>query len=335
MVVDMNGNLLVSDDANQSNLLQICPNGNISTILRIRCCAVTVDSLGNVYCASYRAVHKIFPDDSHEVIAGKEDNQGDRDGPCSQSLFNQIFGIAVSKDGTDIFVSETMKHVIRRIKDGNVTTFAGTYGKSGRTDGPIGVANFSNPRHLCLDSHGNLFVADNSNCLIRKVDSDGNVTTFAGSLKGFQDGLGKLSALSLPNGLSIDSKDNIFVADLGNHRIRKITPDGQVTTYLGRERGYQDGREGVLVCYPFSVAVGFHGKLYFSDDNGLRVISPIRWTIYTHGGFSQEFRDRVRSVIMLSLRDSFGYFRHPQSPFSQVPKDLMFLMFGMLAELEV
>src|SRR5436309_1234875 len=109
------------------------------------------------------------------------------------------------------------------------TTVAGTPGGFGSSDGPGNSAQFSEPRSVAVDSNGNLFVADTYNHTIRKITAGGIVTTLAGSANsaGSTDGTGSNARFNFPRGIATDSLGNVFVADTGNHTIRKITASGE------------------------------------------------------------------------------------------------------------
>lgn len=105
-------------------------------------------------------------------------------------------------------------------------TFAGD-GNIGYADGPARRARFADPYGLALDSAGNLYVADGGdNNRIRKITPDGTTTTLAGSTEGFADGQGAAASFNTPSGLAVDGAGNVYVADTGNHAIRKISAQG-------------------------------------------------------------------------------------------------------------
>jgi sugar lactone lactonase YvrE len=163
-----------------------------------------------------------------------------------------------------------------------VSTVAGG-GRSGDLDGTGGVngtAEFRNPNGVAADSAGNLYVADYSNARIRKIDAAGVVTTLAGNgTPGFADGTGGRSGTAEfngPFGVAVDSSGNVFVADSGNNRIRKIDPSGNVTTVAGDgTSGFLDGAAvSARFWAPFGVAVSATGVLYVADraNNKIRMI---------------------------------------------------------------
>jgi len=174
---------------------------------------------------------------------------GDRDGFRTEAQWN--IGSDIVPDGTggywliessviDYAIPGPGNHRLRHIDaNGLVTTVAGA--EAGNIDGPGNVARFSTPSAVVRDSKGNLFIVDRTGHRIRKVDLSGNVSTFAGSGRGYRDGVGPTARFDVPMDLAFDASDNLYVADWFNLRIRKITPQGVVSTYSGSERGSRDG----------------------------------------------------------------------------------------------
>jgi NHL repeat len=123
-----------------------------------------------------------------------------------------------------------------------------------------------------VDEFGNLFLTDNN--LIRKVDALGNASIVAGSDDpGFADGVGRTALFAYPAGVAVDKRGNLFVADTGNHRIRKIDPDGQVTTSAGNgQPGYADGiGTAAQFHFPLGVTVDGDGNVYVADRSNRRI----------------------------------------------------------------
>ena len=159
-----------------------------------------------------------------------------------------------------------------------VTPLAGD-GRIGARDGAAAQAQFADPYGLAWDPHGMLYVSDGGdNDRIRVLRADGSVATLAGGVEGFQDGQGAAARFNTPSGLALDTVGNLYVADTGNHAIRKVTPAGVVTTLAGTGRpGYRDG-PGAQAQFdgPMSVAIDGAGRVIVADayNDRVRAIAP-------------------------------------------------------------
>jgi sugar lactone lactonase YvrE len=166
--------------------------------------------------------------------------------------------------------------MIRKITPaGLVTTVAGS--TSGFADGTGTAARFSGPQGLAVDSTGNIYVADTNNFKIRKITPDGVVSTLAGSTYGFADGIGINASFKHIFGVSVDSTGNVYVADTYNNMIRKITPDGVVSTLAGSTPGSTDATgTNAKFNSPNGLAVDSIGNVYVADsgNNKIRKITP-------------------------------------------------------------
>ena len=159
-----------------------------------------------------------------------------------------------------------------------ISTVAGD-GLPGSVNGNGRQARFADPFGVAADAAGNLYVADGGDAnTIRKIDTLGVTSLFAGSIEGYAEGAGKMAAFNTPSGMAFDRKGNLFVADTGNNAIRKITPEGVVSTWAGTGlAGYQDGR-GPAAQFngPLGVAVAPDGTIYVADsyNDRIRRIAP-------------------------------------------------------------
>jgi sugar lactone lactonase YvrE len=156
---------------------------------------------------------------------------------------------------------------------GRVSTIAGD-GLPGAGDGSARRTRFADPFGVALDKDGNLYVADGGgNNSIRKIDLAGTTTTLAGSEEGYAEGSGKAAAFNTPSGLAVDAAGNLYVADTGNNAIRKISPQGVVSTLAGDGlAGDKDGK-GAAAQFngPIGVAVDAAGVVYVSDTYNDRI----------------------------------------------------------------
>lgn len=232
---------------------------------------IAVSPNGIVYIADrYNHTIRVFDPFLEEVstLAGKAGETGDVDGAGDVARFNEPWGICVAPDGI-IYVADTENNKIRRITpSGDVSTIAGT-GNFGTTNGPGYIATFGAPTGIEADAQGNIYIADHNTHIIRKIDQVGNVSTLAGFpyIPGDADGIGTEAQFWRPYGLTLDNEGNIIVADEWNHKIRKVTPEGVVTTIAGiGEIGLTDGQaDETRFYYPWDVTVDFEGNIYVAD----------------------------------------------------------------------
>jgi hypothetical protein len=169
------------------------------------------------------------------TLAGKARSHDSTDGTGAAAHFHFPAGAAVDSAG-NVYVADQKNFTIRKVTPaGVVTTLAGTAGMFGSADGTGTSARFDNPVRVAVDSVGNVYVADAENATIRKVTAGGVVTTVAGAvgIRGSADGTGAAARFALPSGVAVDSAGNVYVADVGNATIRKVTPGGMVTTVAG------------------------------------------------------------------------------------------------------
>jgi M6 family metalloprotease-like protein len=215
------------------------------------------------------------------LFAGMPRASGSADRVGRLARFNLPRGIAVGANGT-IFVADMGNSTIRRITpEGSVSTLAGQAGVAGSNDGEGQRARFSGAAGIVADAGGNLYVADYRNSTLRRVTPEGAVSTLAGRAGklGAKDGRGASARFKFPTGLALDSTGNLFVADRGNSTIRKVSPDGRVTTWAGiaGEPGSVDGvGNEARFSAPTGLALDPRDNLYVSDQHNstIRKITP-------------------------------------------------------------
>lgn len=217
-----------------------------------------------------------IPEPQVSTLAGSGDI-GSADGVGAAASFHNPTSLAVDALG-QVFVVDRLNNRIRKITPaGEVSTLAGG-GGLGYADGVGTSAMFRKPSGVTIDADGNLYVTDTNNHRIRKVTPEGVVTTVAGSgVIAFADGTGSAAAFSYPASAAVDPEGNIIIADTNNHRIRKMTPAGEVTTLAGTGAvGKDDGPALEATFYgPVGVTVDDAGNVYVADfgNNKFRKIS--------------------------------------------------------------
>ncbi|WP_235025407.1 NHL repeat-containing protein [Caballeronia terrestris] len=233
---------------------------------------IAADRAGNLYVADTNnsSIRKITAAGVVTTLAGTPGVSGAADGSGAAARFSYPFGIAADRAG-NVYVADSGNNTIRKITPaGVVTTLAGTAGVSGIADGSGAAAQFHIPSGIAADRAGNLYVADKSSHTIRKITAAGMVTTLAGTpgVDGSADGSGTAARFSYPVGIAADRAGNVYVADSGNHTIRKITPSGFVTTLAGTAgvSGSADGSGAAAQFYaPHDIAADHVGNLYVAD----------------------------------------------------------------------
>lgn len=291
VVIDWQGNLLIADSGNHA-IRKVTPDGMVVTLAGGR--AGNSDGAGGQ--AGFKDLFSLAfgPQDTLYIAEGEDLNTrplrirmmtstgfvstyfasmegGLRDGKLVTALFRTPVHILVTPDGS-IYVADTLNNRIRRIAiEGLVETVAGQVRRgnvAGYADGPSVDALFDGPTGIVMDEQGNLYVADSNNHVIRKVTPAGVVSTLAGNGEpGSADGMGAEARFNYPQGLAIDPAGNLYVADTANHMIRKITPEGLVSTLAGTgTAGYTEAIPSkAQFRLPMAVAVGSDGMIYVVD----------------------------------------------------------------------
>lgn len=265
---------------------------------------ITMDTNGDLLIADSfnKTIRELTPVGTNWVsttLAGSPGAQGSVDGTNSAARFGSPIGLATDSNG-EVFVADVNNNNIRKIMISGtndiVSTFAGI--GPGSADGPGPEARFWSTTGVAVDNAGDTFVADFYNNTIRRIAADGEVTTIAGlaGSSGSSDGTNSGARFYDPSGLTLDGRGNIYVTDIFNNTIRKITAAGTnwvVSTVAGRAGAPPAEEDGIgtnaFFNNPTGIAVDAHTNLYVTDSSGetIRKISPIgtNWVVTTIAGF--------------------------------------------------
>jgi sugar lactone lactonase YvrE len=295
LAVDASGNVWVADTGNQL-IRQISAGGAVTTLAGatghasfseqgdgkgtlasfFQPWAIAVDTHGTAFVtdAIHNTVRKVLSDGTVTTLAGKVRSVGAVDGAGSAATFAGLLGITVDQAGI-LYVSD--RSAVRRIDpvSGAVTTLAGQLGPlaQGSVDGTGAAARFGYLPAIAVDGAGNLYVVDSVNNNVRKITSNGVVTTLAGNagVTGSADGQGAAASFNSPQGIAVDGAGNVYVADTDNDLIRRITPAGVVTTIAGQvgANGNVPGNLNNPLSQPTGLAFDANGILYVCASNGI------------------------------------------------------------------
>jgi sugar lactone lactonase YvrE len=266
--------------------------------------SMAIDSVGNLFIAdqSNHRIRKVGTNGFIQTVAGNGTASFFGDGSAATNAnLNSPAGIAVDIAG-NLFIADTSNQRIRKVDAfGIITTIAGTNATGYSGDGGLAITNrLNNPTGVAVDAVGNLFIADTSNQRIRKVSTNGIITTVAGtngigSFSG-DGGLAVTNHLNNPTGVAVDSIGTLFIADQNNDRIRRVGTNGIITTITGNGSSTYSGDGGLAanatVCLPIGVAVDVAGNLYIADEHNLR----IRKVVYADKPFLTLINNNTNNV---------------------------------------
>jgi sugar lactone lactonase YvrE len=283
VAVDASGNVYVADTRNHK-IRKVSPGGAVGTLAGSGLPGfgdgtgsaasfnspngIAVDSSGNVYVAdtNNHRIRKITPAGVVSTFAGSG-SPGFAEGTGTAARFNSPWGIAIDDSGT-LYVADSSNTRIRTISP---AAEVGTLAEAG--DG----TSFNYPYGIAVDTAGNVYVADGFTHRISMIDPDGFVSILAGSgTAGFADATGEEASFKNPSGVAVDAGGNVYVADTGNYKIRRIDANGTVTTFAGTgTQGWLDGPPAdAKFVSPAGVALDASGILYIADGNRIRKIVP-------------------------------------------------------------
>lgn len=274
MAADAAGNIYVADSGNHT-IRKVSPAGVATTLAgragfwgssdgtgaaaRFRSPDdVAVDGAGNVYVtdSANHTIRKITPAGVVTTIAGVVGEYGNNDGPALSARFDAPFGIAVDAAGTRIYVTDGDSR-IRKITGGNVSTVTST-------------GAFTEPRHLTIGADGNVYFTMKSCQCVQKMTPAGATSLFAGTsgVPGSADGGPGTGTFSTPDGLAFGADGYLYVADSGNHKIRRVDASGVISTVAGNgTNGHVDGAAlSASFSWPADVAFTTSGALIIAED---------------------------------------------------------------------
>ena len=250
---------------------------------------VAVDSAGNLYIADSLncRIRKMVSGGNISTFAGNGTLSYSGDGGAAiQAQLNNPQGVAADSSG-NLYMADTLNNVVRKVSpNGTISNFAGNGGAGSSGDGSAATsAQLHGPQGLAVDAAGNLFIADTLNAKVRKVSAaSGVINIVAGSGTPGYGGDGSAAAsaqLNLPIGVAVDSSGNVYIADFGNSRVRKVSASGAITARSPEtdRTGYSgDGgpAANAQLNGPQGVAVDAAGNLYIADteNNAIRKVTP-------------------------------------------------------------
>ncbi len=315
ITVDGAGNLFIADgnnnrirrvDAGSQTITTVVGNGNpgasgdggLATLASISLpSAVAIDATGNIYFAD-SGNHVIRRVDAFTGIittaAGKigVDGYGGDGGPGTQALLNSPSGVALDASG-HLYIADTLNNVVRRLdlSTGILSAFAGNHRALYSGDGgPALSASLNGPWSMTVAASGNVYIADQSNHCVRKVDASGTITTIAGSGRpGFSGDNANAtgSVLNSPSSVAVDVAGNLYISDSGNNRVRKINAvTGVIQTVIGSgdETFQGDGQaaDTAGLYGPYGLVLDGAGDLFIADvfHNRVRMVSSNTTTLY-------------------------------------------------------
>ena len=298
VAVGPDGTLYIADE-NNARIRRVGSDGNIGTVagggdlddgnpatlaLLDSPIDVAIASDGTLYIAEAARIRIVGADRTISTLAGRGlDTLGDF-GTATSAQLAEPSSVAIGPDGA-IYLADSASHRVRRVgTDGVISTVAGTGAIGYSGDGAAAVnARLNSPDGVAVGADGSVFIADTGNQAIRRVGPDGTIATAAGNgTYGYSgDGGAATNAqLQYPSGVAVVADGTLYIADTFNHRVRRVGPDGNISTVAGTGKAGFSGDGGAAssaqLAFPRGVAVGANGNLYIADTNNhrIRVVTP-------------------------------------------------------------
>jgi sugar lactone lactonase YvrE len=296
LAVDRAGNIFLADVGN-NRIRKITPagvvspaagnlngnsgntDGDLTTATFNAPTGVAVDTSGAIYVAdrNNHRIRKVILSNNGTGMVNTLTGSifGFLDGLAGVAQFKSPVGVAVDAKGI-VYVADQENNRVREIVETFLVSTQAGNGTAGFGNGSGSAVMFNGPLGLATDAAGNIYVADRANNRIRKITPTGVVSTFAGSgVEGRLDGPGNTAQFKWPYGLAVDNAGNVYVAEYGNYRIRKITQAGTVSTLAGNIQGHADGQgANALFSAPRGITVDLNGNLFVTDGNSIRKVTP-------------------------------------------------------------